>query len=137
MGKGRVPLSARERNGMIALYTIGITLIGGGFLVRQCRTGGTPPGVVATSDTDTIDIYGKTDSGDAAYIHHSTKRSAKDGSATSNSKESASAKSKKQHRDTTASPAKGTKKSKAKKRRSTPKPPPPQRHHLQEDLSQP
>lgn len=58
MAKQNTPLSARERNGMIALLTVGIILIGSGFIVRQCNhPGPIPPGVTVTSDTDTIDYY--------------------------------------------------------------------------------
>lgn len=53
------PLSARERNGMIALATIGFLMCGAGYLVKQCDSHrALTPGVVLTSDTDSVEVGG-------------------------------------------------------------------------------
>ena len=118
MTKRRVPLSARERNGMIALLTIGLILIGGGFFVRQFnRSDSLPPGVIITSDTDSVDIYDDYREEAASYAR----------------------KSKKRHRSSTDSvSAQRPKAKKASKKRKTSKsqqPTLPVRKHLDEDLN--
>ncbi len=120
MGKGnRVPLSARERHGMIALLTVGLLLIGGGFFVRSCDAiGGRAPGVVLTSDTDTIDTR-------ALYYESEYQEYGRAGKSKSEKRK----KSKRQMNDST-----GYSSTRKKRKQNSAPQPVPERRHLEEDL---
>lgn len=94
MTKQNTPLSTRERNGMIALLTVGFILIGSGFIVRECNhPGPIPPGVSVTSDTDTIDYYeSQHDTSYSTKIRSKTHKTSADSTSTLHSKPKANKK---------------------------------------------
>ena len=130
MAKGnRVPLSARERNGMISLLVVGLLLIGGGFFVRTCSTGtGLPPGIIRTSDTDTVDT------GSLYYNSEAQKYIQKHESSVSENSGNARRRNK-SRRDKTDSTQKRSSGKKKTKTNANPQEYP-QRRHLEEDLSE-
>lgn len=115
MSKGkRTPLSARERNGMLALIIIGFLLSMSGCLARSCDSmRGGHPGIIVTSDSDTLDT-------DSFYYE-------RDSHSSSSRKTRERKKSRRERSDSTG---------RSSKKKAKPVQELPQRHHLQEDLSE-